>query len=294
MINKKIISLILIGFILLGGTIGLFAATKSNIWINSINKNDVIEQVSYPIYVNEQKINMMDNGKEQPVLSYNGRTYVPLRKIAEIVGAESNSMWDARDSSNPHIDIVKSLPEDYIQINTFYNGAYVKYSIQTNQEISNKAIEITQNSKSKENKAWDIYKFVMGKLWYDYALIDDNGNGTNVGAIFAYNNNRGICYDYACLYTVMAKAAGLNVRLVTGFVPVPNTDGGFTLSGHAWNEVMGTDGRWIPVDATFGDTAESDVEGWDFEEYDMEKMNPEANVAYQRYTTALAVEYISY
>ena len=59
--------------------------------------------------------------------------------------------------------------------------------------------------------------------------------------------NYGICFDYACLYVSMARAAGLKVRLVTGEAFDGNSYG-----SHAWNQVyLSDERRWINVDTTF-------------------------------------------
>ena len=77
------------------------------------------------------------------------------------------------------------------------------------------------------------------------ALNEEELDGS--GSITAWHSGKGICFDYACLYVSMARAAGLKVRLVTGEAFDGNSYG-----SHAWNQVyLSDERRWINVDTTF-------------------------------------------
>lgn len=261
--KRKILAMVVAGAVLLSSG-AVFAASTLNKWISK--DGSFIEQVNYPIYVNGEKLNMIDpiTGKSQVVLGHNGRTYVPLRKVAEAVGADSNSMWDASDPKNPTVQIntpEHSLPTDYVQINIFPNGQNVQTAITSNTTIENEAKRICKGIKSKDAKAQAIYNYVKNRLTYF-----DTGA---VGAIPAFYNERGICYDYACLYAAMCDAVGLNVRIVGGLALTSEESIYDYPTNHAWNEVQGDNGTWFAVDATFGDTG-NDTLGWKFQEKDME------------------------
>ena len=67
------------------------------------------------------------------------------------------------------------------------------------------------------------------------------------GAICAFNTRTGVCFDKACLYVAMARAAGLKVRLISG-----EAFDGEKYVGHAWNQVyLKDENNWINVDTTF-------------------------------------------
>ncbi|MGL5243593.1 MAG: transglutaminase-like domain-containing protein, partial [Sarcina sp.] len=80
------------------------------------------------------------------------------------------------------------------------------------------------------------------------------------GAIPAYENKKGVCFDYACLYVAMCRAVGLKVKLVTG-----TAFNGKEWGPHAWNEVyLDKENKWINVDTTFY-TAEGSFAGRNFD-----------------------------
>lgn len=61
----------------------------------------------------------------------------------------------------------------------------------------------------------------------------------------------GDCKSYALLFAVLARAAGLPARELSGVVYMG--DGIKAFGGHAWNEVV-IDGYWVPVDASMNET----------------------------------------
>jgi hypothetical protein len=63
-------------------------------------------------------------------------------------------------------------------------------------------------------------------------------------------HREGDCKSYALLFVVMARAAGVPAREVSGLVYVGDDIKAF--GGHAWNEVV-LNGRWVPIDASIGD-----------------------------------------
>jgi transglutaminase-like putative cysteine protease len=295
--KKKIIAFTIAGALLFGGT-GVLAASNLKSWVNPTNKSDKIDQVNYPIVVNGDKLSMKDpaTGKDQVVLGYNGRTYVPLRKIAEALGADSDTMWAKDKNGNNYVNIVTpehSQPTDYYMVNVLNNGAFTKYALASNTAINNAAKAVIAGKTTKEDKAYALYQFVMARVDYDTALINENNNGLDVGAVFAFNTGRGICYDYATLYAAMCDAVGLNVRVVGGVAAGLN---GEYLGNHAWNEVQGTNGNWFAVDATWGDRG-GDTQGWKFTEKDVE-INADTNhdniLDAGRYPTDLIAELENY
>ena len=69
-----------------------------------------------------------------------------------------------------------------------------------------------------------------------------------------FDTHKGVCIDVARLYAVMARAAGLEVRVVTGL----GATGNGSYGPHAWNEVRLADkgGAWIPLDATWASSGD--------------------------------------
>jgi len=137
-----------------------------------------------------------------------------------------------------------------------YNGTTVENGIKSNKEIDTKTVEITKNACNDRQKAEEIYKWIGTNIQYDNEkadiILSKNSNSKEFpesGAICAYNTGRGICFDKACLYVAMARAAGLKVKLISG-----EAFDGKEYVGHAWNEVyLNDESKWINVDSTFYD-----------------------------------------
>lgn len=132
----------------------------------------------------------------------------------------------------------------------YYNGVTLEEGIQSNEEIDNKAKEIIKFCDDDRSKAKRIYTWIGTNIQYDSekaskALNEEELDGS--GSITAWHSGKGICFDYACLYVSMARAAGLKVRLVTG-----EAFDGKSYGSHAWNQVyLSDERRWINVDTTF-------------------------------------------
>ncbi|WP_315066991.1 transglutaminase-like domain-containing protein [uncultured Clostridium sp.] len=136
-----------------------------------------------------------------------------------------------------------------------YNGITIDEGIQSNEKINDKAVLLTQNAKNDKEKAKILYTWVGSNIKYDDDKADEVLNGTDIqkmpegGAIYAFENRTGICFDKACLYVAMARAVDLKVRLVGG-----QAYNGEEYVGHAWNQVyLSDEERWINVDPTFYD-----------------------------------------
>lgn len=147
-----------------------------------------------------------------------------------------------------------SISSEYLKKIVIYNGTTVEQGIKSNKEIDMKAMEITQNAHSDREKAEAIYIWIGTNIKYDDEKADiilskssDNSQFPESGAICAYNTRYGICFDKACLYVSMARAAGLKVKLISG-----EAFDGDKYVGHAWNEAyLKEEDKWINVDTTF-------------------------------------------
>ena len=141
-----------------------------------------------------------------------------------------------------------TIPSSYII--TYYNGVTLEEGIKSNKEIDKKAKEINQYTKTDIEKARNIYSWIGNNTEYDYKKAEEALRDTKnleSGAIIAFNEQSGICFDFACLYIAMARAVDLEVRLVTG-----SAFDGTQYGPHAWNEVyISEEKKWIPVDPTF-------------------------------------------
>lgn len=132
----------------------------------------------------------------------------------------------------------------------YYNGITIDEGVKSNDEINAKAQEITKGEKSEKGKAKTIYTWIGSNISYDdekAEMILNEGEELESGAIAAFKYRKGICLDYACLYTAMAKSVGLKTRIIIG-----EAYNGEEYVSHAWNQVyIPKEDRWINIDTTF-------------------------------------------
>jgi hypothetical protein len=124
------------------------------------------------------------------------------------------------------------------------------------EDIREAALSITQEHASDEAKARALYDWIGTRIAYDWDKANDY---TDLGIWKeqtpeeTFRTRTGVCIDVARLYAVMARTAGLDVRVVTGL----GADGKGGYGPHAWNEVLLADsGAWIPLDATWASSGD--------------------------------------
>ena len=135
-----------------------------------------------------------------------------------------------------------------------YNGITIEEGIKSNESIEDKAIQLTKNAKSDRKKAKILYTWIGSNIKYDDNKAEKVLKGKDArdmpesGAICAFENKSGICFDKACLYVAMSRAVGLKVRLIGGQILEENGQ----YVGHAWNQAyIKEENKWINIDSTF-------------------------------------------
>lgn len=100
-------------------------------------------------------------------------------------------------------------------------------------------------------KAKKIYNYITGKLKYDYPRAADR-NYEFMDASQILKVGKGVCADYAILYTALLRASGIPARVAAGIPTMLILDEkNKTIDiGHAWTEVKLPGYGWIPVDIT--------------------------------------------
>lgn len=131
------------------------------------------------------------------------------------------------------------------------------------QDIVLAAVAVTEGLKSDEEKAEALYDWIGSRIAYDYEKANaytTRGEWREQDPEATFATRRGVCIDYARLYAAMARAAGLDARVVTGL----GYDGRGGYGPHAWNEVYMTEqDRWAPLDATWAQSGDwFDVAGF--------------------------------
>ncbi len=152
---------------------------------------------------------------------------------------------------NPIFDTFKTIGTKNIQY--LYNGVTIDEATMSNDEIKKYALKSTTDINSSYSRARKLYYDVVNMLEYDDEKLEDilNEDFSNLsGAISAFETKKGICFDYASLYSVFAESINLPTRIVVG----KGFDGKEWIN-HAWNEVyIEESNEWIEVDTTFGET----------------------------------------
>ncbi|ALS26738.1 transglutaminase-like domain-containing protein [Paenibacillus cisolokensis] len=117
-------------------------------------------------------------------------------------------------------------------------------------DIAAAALQVTKDERTAEGKAKALYNWLGTRIAYDWEKArnyEERGIWKEQTPQYTFEHRKGVCIDTARLYALMARAAGLEARVVTGL----GADGQGGFGPHAWNEVKVDDGRWIPLDATW-------------------------------------------
>lgn len=145
--------------------------------------------------------------------------------------------------------------------------------IESDEELIIKtAREITGGYGSDMEKAKAIYDWVIDNMEYDYDKFYKHSQGkydNQYGAANAISTGQGVCYDYSALMAALARASGIQAKVVEG-----GLNKGRLKGFHAWNEIFISEkDSWISIDTTLGDTTGENY--FDFEN------NDECYVAYE-------------
>ncbi|MBD2861467.1 transglutaminase domain-containing protein [Paenibacillus oceani] len=118
-------------------------------------------------------------------------------------------------------------------------------------DIAEAAKQITAGKETDEAKARALYQWVGTRVQYDYDKVEQYEQKRiwkEQTPEDTFATKLGVCIDYSRLYAVMARAVGLDVKVVTGL----GSDGRGGYGPHAWNEVFLADNNeWVPLDATW-------------------------------------------
>jgi hypothetical protein len=133
----------------------------------------------------------------------------------------------------------------------YFNGVTLDEAVKSSPEIDAEAKEIVGAETDDRQKAYLIYLWICVNITYDNnkaAQVVSDPDSVSSGAVVAYTTRTGICFDFACLYVAMCRAADVKVRFITGL--------GFSGSewgDHAWNQAYDSkEDVWLNVDTTFG------------------------------------------
>lgn len=125
------------------------------------------------------------------------------------------------------------------------------------EDIRNLAEKLTNGLKYDYQKAEAIERyFLNGDYVYDLAY--EAPDELDTPEYFIFESQKGICSDFATAFTLIARASGLTVRYVEGFVPQPSDEGNnmyyiYTDNAHAYPEVYIPGAGWVIYEPTPAD-----------------------------------------
>ena len=184
-----------------------------------------------------------------------GNTYAKVDIMSLNPGNKINIVVD-KTIENSGISFDKSIYKmnvDYSEyLNNPSNYKYILPGEKTESnavEIKQKALEIAKTGTIME-KAKRIYDFVNLHVYYD-----NNPLYANKGALSSLLTGRGVCDEYAFLFTALCRAAGIPSRVVAGYW-IENEfieDEWIDVSSdrHSWSEFYIPGIGWIPAEPTF-------------------------------------------
>ena len=109
-----------------------------------------------------------------------------------------------------------------------------------------KAVELTKDSKTLEEKAKVLWSYMVKNNSYDYAKLAKLSTGYVPVIDQTLADKKGICYDFSALYAAMLRSQGTPAKLIKGYAP-KNASG-----YHAWNEVYDvSQSKWVVIDTTY-------------------------------------------
>ncbi|RKP56129.1 transglutaminase domain-containing protein [Cohnella endophytica] len=150
-----------------------------------------------------------------------------LPVFARAMSGELDQLWQKR------YDVIDSeLPED----------------------VALAALDVTKDKGTDEEKARALYDWVGTSIAYDDEKVrayEEDGDWLEQDPEQTFQTRKGVCIDFSRLYASMARAAHLDVRVVTGL----GYDGRGGYGSHAWNEVyIAEQQRWVSLDSTWAKT----------------------------------------
>ncbi|MDP3973725.1 MAG: transglutaminase-like domain-containing protein [Candidatus Daviesbacteria bacterium] len=122
----------------------------------------------------------------------------------------------------------------------------------------------TTPPQNTEDKARQIYRYVVGALSYDQSRLEQNVNNADqgverFGAVTALNTPKeAVCMEFTDLFIALSRAAGIPARELDGYAYTANTSlRPLSLTKdvlHAWPEYWDGTRGWVMIDPTWENT----------------------------------------
>lgn len=226
---------------------GINDVHKLNIRVLAGSGGDSAYQKNYDFDIYPFPSSLFTDDWGNTYATINVETLKPGQKIKVVVEREILNGGISFDKS------IYGLKADYSEfLRDPFNSKYVLHAekIESNNPgIRAKALELASTGTVVE-KAKKIYDFVNLHIKYD-----TDPRFANKGALSGFITGRGVCDEYATLFTALCRAAGIPSRVVEGYwledEVKENQWTDVSDKRHAWSEFYLPDIGWIPVEPTF-------------------------------------------
>lgn len=164
-------------------------------------------------------------------------------------GVEYQLTRTVENSGIKYTEDLSKTSNDYSKFSDYNEYTSPEQNVEsTSKQIKDKASELFSGIDNPYYKAKKAYEFVNMYMTYD-------SNNANKGALNALLTGKGVCEDYAELFTALLRASGVPARIVTGYWVNSGEFSSRTSidpsnDAHAWAEYYLPSYGWIVVEPT--------------------------------------------
>ena len=199
------------------------------------------------------------------LLSLDQPSHALWRDASDLIGAQTEAATYYVESRLPNISVsqLRSAGTDYPEP---IRKRYLQLPDGLPHRVSNLALDLS----APQPTAYDQVTAILSYLRNIPYSLDVPAPPPNRDAVdfFLFDLKKGYCDYYASAMTVMARAAGIPARLVTGYTrgTFDGDSGQFTVTAanaHSWVEIYFPGSGWVEFEPTAGQVANAGAEGGD-------------------------------
>ena len=171
--------------------------------------------------------------------------FLSLCIVAQAQDLHQGQLYAGPDDLKVDIDLNKPLNDAWLEVDN------IVYSTNSEQFASykNLAIYLSNQFAEEHGKVRSIYTWIALNISYDHSSISNAALGKNQDAQCVWEKRVAVCEGFANLFNEMSKEAGLESRIIKGYVK-DFAEMDLRFPNHAWNGVK-IDGEWKLLDATW-------------------------------------------
>ncbi len=142
---------------------------------------------------------------------------------------------------------VRGTQVGFLQFDAY--GRYVTGNSQLDASLSQIVRQYTVEGAPAQENLLRLYRYVMDRYSYrGNTLLRDGATGWETQrAVYMLQSGKGNCYDYAALFTMLARRLGYQAQGVSGWIRTSSWD----WDRHGWTQIDMGDGRLLLCDPEF-------------------------------------------